>query len=1817
MPSPATSRRSLNSRGTLTTPTKSKPVDIGKPLGVYDTASVRDRVRQWQAQGGGVVTTPDNCKPDDEKEEILNKRKSQEPSDARNASGARSADKHRDRTTQPSRREGKRVSPSVQKENKRVRSRSTPAKRVVSDAHWRANRSPTGSPQSSEARRGITPKKLIPDDGIRVTPVPEPRKSTVCEKRPERRSPVKEYHAQKDDGIRVPTTPLSLREDPERRKRESAGDRSSDFGHIQSARSRSVSPLPQKSSGKRQGERRLRHEDPFLAENSSAKIKSYKRADSPEDESRRSGSGAFAVQRTSTKSHKENILTHVLGGSKKIFSKPQPSLAATSRVPSIEAWLSETPDPFVDGEELSTEIIPPLRPKSREENPDIEVEVWPNDEPKLETEPGCETKRVPVEDPNKIWESLDSKDGTRRHVTGSRRKKRIRSSAIQEDNPFPENFDAEPQVHGSVIGSEAALKLVDITHDAPDLAPLPSPIRRRGAKRSSSSPTRDRRKSCASREAPYLDGARSAVSTAMSASPVEGLPVISPLRPPGITAKRPFPSTGQHRLSTIASVETFNSRAQAAAPSVSETSESTALAPAIEEEENDREAKDHFDPHSLERTRSRIAKHADLMSVLSLPKAGNKSIVSARSIRTNRSRLATATVEDLMNELATDETKYMRELRTLVDGVIPVLLTCVLSKSDSAIAAGLFRPSAASSENLNFTKPIVDMGIALERLKTLHKRIPQQDVLAFLTWAQGAQRVYTEYIKAWRMGFQDVVVNLAPASETSTGSSEKADELDEGLPRNKDGDIINGDGERVDVAFLLKRPLVRLKYLSKTLKGIHFIKPSTEAETLSINYQNLVIDARNRSNEERARLEDEAAASIDPTRARNPRTLAPLTGVSIDKTRHVRARDHFNLSLQHSSGQLLDCCVELLLRDEATAQSAGGDLLICEVDGSGKWLLFPPIQLNHVSARNGDRKGEIVVMVRGISTNGSEWHELLALCSDDEQAGFEWVQMLGLTPIPPKMMRVQSFLRKHQRTKTNENVAANLEAPTASPSSGKSRTPSPREVEIPMGEQAYGPSRSWLGNFLHGSNTSGGESARLHKKSTRNSPPRTPTKTLQANANGVNDQRTSSKQRSPQTSESLRTPRSLNEALGLSGTSSMTGLRRTKAKRTSRQANDSLSSPVLEPSVNKEQFNSKPAIDRQTADPKISQEAASDDHRSLSPVYDTSESSTNLSHSKSKNARPSPRRSASSVPSMDFPTIPKVRKDSPPTTPMEEPEGEPEWPKTSQDEPSSVPSDSTKEDPSTLSSKQAESVPPPTPAHTTPSSSRSKSPQTPAFTPRNIRSRRSSSPLKHEYEPSTATESSSDTDASTVAHNEPSSVSDSSEDEDLEQGDFATPLMPLGVVSPFKEPTPPASLYSPPNGTLAPSNSASQSPYRAVPAQPKKASKTIASIFFWADSGSWQSIHPDECSIVVTPGLIEAYEMSAAHSNDKPISASGPVDDAKAFSENTSYILPEKEQTLSQSPLIALELTPLVPIRRGTAIDISVRSRPTSKSQITTNTHFMFRSRNPEECEALYALINHSRINNPTYIALQNARPPTTTASSMDRRASGQGGSRSGSWFGIGRSPSYRASSGRSASIAASESSIGTMSSAFSALRRFGGFGGGVFNISRSTISSRIGSRANSVYTSSDNSSGSGASGSGASTPLPPGLNAEKMGLSNAQIRLYIRETASKWRDMGKARLTIMQPTPPVLHPGSADGSRPNAAHLREKRILVNGNTKGEVLLDAQLGESSFERVARTGIAVSVWEDVVGPNGEIGVVNAVGGVGAGRAKVYMIQVCLC
>ncbi|KKY15816.1 putative srm splicing coactivator [Diplodia seriata] len=288
----------------------------------------------------------------------------------------------------------------------------------------------------------------------------------------------------------------------------------------------------------------------------------------------------------------------------------------------------------------------------------------------------------------------------------------------------------------------------------------------------------------------------------------------------------------------------------------------------------------------------------------------------------------------------------------------------------------------------------------------------------------------------------------------------------------------------------------------------------------------------------------------------------------------------------------------------------------------------------------------------------------------------------------------------------------------------------------------------------------------------------------------------------------------------------------------------------------------------------------------------------------------------------------------------------------------------------------------------------------------------------------------------------------------------------------------------------------------------------------------------------------------------------------------------------------------------------------------------MFRARSSEECEALYNMINQARINNPTYIALQNARGPyaeDTWAAAMDRRnaerteGSTEGGS---SWWGsLGRRNSYRAKSTRALSTSAGTgSSVNTIGSAFSALKRFGA-SGKLFNGRGSLYSSNQDSHSRST----DSLTGEVETSSGTSPRTQnsddPMLDSQGMplGILNTKIRLYARESQQKWRDMGAARLSVMRPSPPASPnanpyvrqgPGSPGQRNPET----EKRIVVLGKTKSETLLDVTLSETCFERVARTGIAVSVWEDTVGMNGEVGGIPAIGGVAATKARVYMIQV---
>lgn len=1126
----------------------------------------------------------------------------------------------------------------------------------------------------------------------------------------------------------------------------------------------------------------------------------------------------------------------------------------------------------------------------------------------------------------------------------------------------------------------------------------------------------------------------------------------------------------------------------------------------------------------------RLTKHSDLISVLSLSRDETPGLVSARSIRTRRAKAGPATIGDLMNEVTTDELKYQRELRTLVDGVIPVLLTHVLQKSGSSGTRRLF--SGPMTGDSAVTAPIVEMGVALERLKSMHKRIPMHNAGELLAWGEGASKAYGAYLRAWRLGFQDIVVNLAPAEESNNKDSSPG--WDHDLQRDKSGDLLSGDGDRVDVAYLLKRPLVRLKCLVKTFKGFEQVLPLSSAKDMAAIYQELVEMARKRSNDERARLEDEAAASIDPTRARDPQSLALLSGVSIDPTRTVRARDYFDLDLLHTSGQQMGCKIEVIIRDDAPERGTTSDLLFCEVSTTGRWLLYPPILASNVSARKSEKDGEIIVMLRGVLGNGRAWRELMSLQSEDDNAVTEWLEMLPSQPVPSSLSKQSSF-----------NALRGVPADRAHTSGTLPTTAeSPREVEVPIGERAMPTSMKWDGSEVNSVIEDEPAMLRRSRAKRHQSTPSIP----------LVDETHRRIQ-----GEYVGETRSDSEKHAYGSASKNHGPSRS---RHTRSTTDWTAAPDV--STPRKDYNvwlppSEPASDGSSAD--------EDDRPSP--------------------ARPDMHRRTSSVPSMQLPAIPKLRKASQPLTPRRDARLEHEV--TSAEGPSTAPAKLQKRRPD-LSKYESQKEPEPErssrqAAYTPSKPVGAKSSMFTSFTPAFLkRTRRSSSPLKHQYEPSTASESSNESDFSDVNDAESVTSESSAGEEAVSTIGELRNFSNIVTMRPTSKPPAPKSDFSMSGGSLRPSESASQAPFRHVPAPQSEPAKTVACIFSWSDRGSWDSLHPEECSIIVTPGLIEAFDLAQAHA----------VAPQAADAENLS------PSARGVKPLVALELTPLVPLRRGTALDISIRSPPTANSVIRTGNNVMFRSRSPEECEKLYHLINRARIDNPTYIALQNARGPPRSnwAEVMDQNNVAR--TKGSSWlrFGSRKSSTYRSNGSRPTSIAATESSVGTMNSAFSALRRFSG-SNNIFNIAKSTLTSKEGTR--STY--SDSLS------SGAATPMPIDPNmGTPLGITNAKVRLYIRETASKWRDMGSARLTVMLPPRQDV----IAAANPKATGLG-KRIILCGKSKGETLLDVTLGESAFERVARTGIAVSVWEEMMGPNGELGHVAARGGVVGSSSKVYMIQ----
>lgn len=726
------------------------------------------------------------------------------------------------------------VAEAEEEEKPRSRKASTPRRKVSRQAD--SGETPTKTPRSRNASKQepndgirIRPSRAnSPDDGIRIKPSPNGSYDDGIRIKPSRENSVSV-----DDGIRI--KPVRK----EASKRKAKEHESEEIGTPGKTSERHLRPPDIESRGDMNDWETNPDDDSFSFVTPSRSQRPKRRdqkSTTPESTDEIPfGNSAFSVldlpvgaeagtlrKPQPPKRGNSFAVPKVL---KRIYSEGMniardtvdPSRAALNQPPSIESWLNATTDPFIDRPSApsSTLEVPssPSRRESYKANDAAERDITAG------AEIGSEGRRKHVRKSEKTQDSHETLD---REASPLETRKARETLPSMENSPSlsPTGLKRTPATrNASSPKSTKKLPLKDAFLDA--FRGESAPIR----PKSFSNPFADISGMRENGSPPEFEGRDE--STVSDDPPPKRSPRVpdrsnfdgpkpQPEKPLPAYPRRPAPTTGEHRLSTIASIETFSTSSYTG--TASELSQTTVTQDTVltgpTSTSLSRKSKGSGKAPGLKR---RLTKHSDLVSMLSLPDntapGRTKSIRSARSVRTARTHLESATIQDLIRELADDEAKYMRELKTLVDGVIPVLLTCVLSKSDSAVAAGLFNTS--DSADSSFTKPIVDMGIALERLKSLHKRIPLQDPHAFLAWAQTAHKTYEEYLASWRMGFEDVVVNLAPASRQS--SLEQKSPLDE-MPRNANGDVLNANGERADVAYMLKRPLVRAKYLGKIVK---------------------------------------------------------------------------------------------------------------------------------------------------------------------------------------------------------------------------------------------------------------------------------------------------------------------------------------------------------------------------------------------------------------------------------------------------------------------------------------------------------------------------------------------------------------------------------------------------------------------------------------------------------------------------------------------------------------------------------------------------------------------------------------------------------------------------------------------------------------------------------------------------------------------------------------------------------------------------------------------------------------------------------------
>jgi hypothetical protein len=932
------------------------------------------------------------------------------------------------------------------------------------------------------------------------------------------------------------------------------------------------------------------------------------------------------------------------------------------------------------------------------------------------------------------------------------------------------------------------------------------------------------------------------------------------------------------------------------------------------------------------------------------------------------------------------------------------------------------------------------------------------------------------------------------------------------------------------------------------------IKNSKLSKEIREQWQELEEFARSRAREEAGRREDIDAACTDPTRARDPRTMLSIEKVQIDPSLQVMAKDIFSLDLQHSSGQRMECQVELILR--SSFDRSLGDVLICAFDNTHRYLLFPPINQSRISSRKGDTSQQLVVMIRS-PDDEDNWQELLVLATDDDEAAHFWIKELGTTPLVPEV------------TKPNMQDSAHL-SPTISTGLELVRTGelakvaiTPLSDDIPIGQRRP-----------HEEDIDGPPSPQELQLYRRKGPVTSGYERLgEGKLNTI-------------TEYNVIEFDELNHAMVKAGFAAVKKLKpqgpnptkRPTPSRYHKRGTSASEAPVIDVTGDlKFLVEMSGALDSalkaiEARDEK--EEPITMDPRAGSPDYEL----CNI---------------------IELPYIPKKRSSSSssiydkPNTPLRE----------------SMRPDFVDQNKSEISVSTEADDPPPVPAHRTPSTPPNlrniPTIETPTFRNKN---RRGSSPLKHEYQPSESNASGTSSGEDSDSSGSSGTYSDSSDDE-LEAIDEDEVSIPASFHPKRSSPAP--SIYSMGNESLAPSNSASQGPYTArVPSNGTiidplavDSRKFAATISFWnQNKGRWEDIFAQldqTCSIVVSPGLVQAFEIITDHSSP---------------GRN-----PDKSNQ-KEGPLVALGLTPIVPLRKSTLIDIEITSPPLVSSRLKNSPTVRFRAVNERECDALYQALHRARLDNPTWKKLEMDR---TLASYGNQAYENAVAPSRRSWF--GRKKSYRAPV-RAPSEMASEESGKSSPSALSALKRLGG--GGIFNIAKSSIHDKRSGGSNpssgptSMYTTESSEY------SGITSPHSPsvaasgslysnGLAVRNIGSENLNIRLYRGATHSKWQDLGEAQLTISIPPPGMHHASSLYHGVPKRitvvkAPTDDDQDSIMSGQDPIVWLDVVLGSMNFMKYGRNGIAFEIWEEIRGDDGIIGGAPAIGGV-SGRTRKWMFQ----